>query len=1368
MYNLYSMMYNSLKTGDSGFKNLGLTCFLNASLQLLKPHVLSILSSVSTQGTHPSGRTLTLLGKLYNASSTQQRDSILKEVATHISRKVSDVEIGRMGDGMLVCKSILDLIASEDPWTKSQFSLLTAIPQVCQFCQQGSYEGEHSDKPELVEETTFSITRTGQVSHQLLQELALKTTCKYCNAFQKHQSMSMPQHLVVRCCNDEHSRNAVHIDRKIQLKRLTYNLTGVMCSSGFHATSYVKNLQGQWNYFNDQSVTSLPHESDESWFFIVPSHLFPIGVTYTLDETPPNTRSMLGRDVSAIMEQVKLPLVDVYDPMPTMPKKPVTSTDLEDKGDYDLHSRQLSILGGLNKLQMAINSEILLVNINGTSLEIAKNLICIGFSKITFWQPDNEVADACWKEEIFCCPREEAKDDPPASRMEVVVNYLKSLVPKHLARNIRTATGVQITDKWLAENEFSLMVVTQLPLFSKRVAELNDICRKSRTCFIATHRAGLLTASFADFIEDSEYLDVVGDPDNVDFAKCVVAGYKIDESGFCTVQCLENRPNAFKDGDKITYFACGCSTPLFFFRFIREKCENDQTLAGPLLMEYEGNKSGVGGFCSREPQSVRYQFKSMADCLKEKIFHFSNDNDLEREENRWMFHTYLAICNNVTPPSSTPPCTAMDWNKCDPKVIIDRVHQQVDSGQYPAVVDFDDFVETKIGEISLGCCGLALPMITFQGAIITHVMLSALTKQFTPLNQWLFVRSKVPIPLNAQVPSSSGDRGSTRQRALFGDSVMDELEKLRVFQVGCGATGCESAKILTHLKVKSLVLSDMDSFEPSNQTRQFISRFEGNLQKNKSLAVSEGLKKFSQSTDISAYPLEVSDRTCSVFSDSFFETTDVVFGTVDNVTSRKYLSDICDFHGILFLECGVERTMATSSSFYPLKTAHYFASEEREESILGCSTKTYPYKDVHTVKYAIDLFKKWFEDDIMKAMGHWDDPEATEPNQRHKLDLWVEAIKEHSNPLAVPAEVHVESTQALIEALFNEEFVDGLNQHIATVEHSASESEMWTHLRRKPVPTSYQPSNSRTHKELFTVFCGLLKEISKGRETSQIAFNKDCPLHLQFVQKVAEIRCEAFNISFLLTPEAVHRVSGMSPSFITATSIAAAMSCMHVYVLAAMKCEKSGNVMENAQHIPWHEGLEIQVANLSLVQFTSRQPDGYNPKDSKVIDVPLVPSLLASDIVCHVSSIKKVGFDRADLFTLFSKEQLFTDEDNLDDITTLRAHFRMRMETKTRGVDRVYFLRCTVDGSPSLLLKVVQDRKQLQESFRKQREECEALQESVKKLQHDREVLQEQIQRQAQEREALQTLVTNQQRERDALQERQRRELQEALTRERI
>lgn len=211
-----------------------------------------------------------------------------------------------------------------------------------------------------------------------------------------------------------------------------------------------------------------------------------------------------------------------------------------------------------------------------------------------------------------------------------------------------------------------------------------------------------------------------------------------------------------------------------------------------------------------------------------------------------------------------------------------------------------------------------VPMSCFLGGVVAQEVMKR-TGKFKPIHQLMYYDcSELLKEWNAGEKSLTGGRQDT-QIALFGDQFQHKIEKLKVFLVGSGALGCEWLKNLSMMGVGIVHVTDMDSIERTNLSRQFLFR-ENDVGKMKSTCGASAATKFNPQVKFTPLTQPVGPDTEDVFNSAFFDELDVVVNALDNWKARLYVdSQIVKYKKPLF-----ER-LAAHPNFQPLfSLTHFF------------------------------------------------------------------------------------------------------------------------------------------------------------------------------------------------------------------------------------------------------------------------------------------------------------------------------------------------------------------------------------------------------------------------------------------------------------
>ena len=200
----------------------------------------------------------------------------------------------------------------------------------------------------------------------------------------------------------------------------------------------------------------------------------------------------------------------------------------EEHIDESLYSRQLYVMGFEAQRKMAA-SDVLLVGLNGTGVEVAKNVILAGVRSVTLLD-DSAVSSLDLSSQFYC-----GDGDIGRSRASVSAPRLAELNP-YVPVNV--VTGPLTTDLVAA---FRVVVLIGVAADTQR--EIADFCHDNSICVIVSDVYGVFGNVFCDFGESFTVADADGEP----AASCLVASITHDSPAL--VCALEESRHHLCTGD---------------------------------------------------------------------------------------------------------------------------------------------------------------------------------------------------------------------------------------------------------------------------------------------------------------------------------------------------------------------------------------------------------------------------------------------------------------------------------------------------------------------------------------------------------------------------------------------------------------------------------------------------------------------------------------------------------------------------------------------------------------------------------------------------------------------------------------------------
>jgi ubiquitin-activating enzyme E1 len=757
-----------------------------------------------------------------------------------------------------------------------------------------------------------------------------------------------------------------------------------------------------------------------------------------------------------------------------MERQPSQSMEI----DESLYSRQLYVMGKEAQLKMA-SSSVLIAGLNGLGVEVAKNVILAGVKSVALFDQKNTT----WEDLSSQFYLNESVIGQ--NRAAVSVHHLMELNPYV---HVSVASGSNLLH-CVQSGKYTVVVIIDFPLSIQ--LEVTDFCHRNNIAVIVGDARGVCGQIFCDFGEKF----VVQDTDGESAASSLIAGITRDAKGLVT--CLEETRHHLNTGDVVVL-----SDIVGMDELNGVSCTVE--VKDPFSFEINHDTShfkpyGRGGYVNQVKQPKAISFQSFPSSFKQP-------GEFQGDFNKFMqfpvlHYCFYALHEYVKTHNSQLPLPRNQSSANEFYDLLKQLNVQA-SSEGGLCLSEDELKENEsfIKIFAMTCRGNVCPICAQLGGVLGQEVLKACSGKFMPIRQWFYYHAMDALPEEENFNEADFQPVQSRydgQIMVFGREVQQKLSALRLFLVGAGAIGCEMLKNWAMMGIAcdvppsyqataqncvgQAIVTDMDSIEKSNLSRQFLFRNK-DINKQKSTTAINAVTVMNPQFHGQALEQKVSQETETIFNDDFFESLDMVCTALDNVEARLYLDQKCLFYNKPMLESGTLGAKGHTQVVVPGKTENYGATRDPpEKSIPVCTLKHFPNQIEHTLQWAREWFEEVFKqlpDDVIEYTHNPDFLTKLENQPNIKL----ETLQRLKDSLIFSKPNSIADCVTWARKQFEDLYANRIKQllHNFPLDRiTSSGTPFWSGSKKPPTPLQFDPTD---------------------------------PLHAEFLVSVANMRATIYNL----------------------------------------------------------------------------------------------------------------------------------------------------------------------------------------------------------------------------------------------------------------
>lgn len=614
-----------------------------------------------------------------------------------------------------------------------------------------------------------------------------------------------------------------------------------------------------------------------------------------------------------------------------------------------LYSRQIASIG-IESMKKISELKILVIGMKGIGVEICKNIILQGPSKVSIF--DCSIAEKNDFDSNYFLSKEDVGNK---RRDEAVYNKLKELneyVDFDCLLNINSIEEIENII-----NEYNVIVVTEI-IKKEYLFRLNKKCHEKNIKFILCAILGLVGYIFSDFGNEHLIINKNDKEPNVFSIKNITN----DTNGLVEIIETNEGINNIKS---VIFQEIEGMTELNNKEPIKIKIKDKYSFYIGDTTKY--NKYEKGGIVKEKEIPIKISYKELEERFtspynnNEMILNFTSDNE-DKISSEQLYLVFIEIVNYFEKNENS--LLYLSKNIENYEIIIDNIKKYINNHQNESwIKKINNLDEKIIKNICLNCNKEISCLTSFLGGIVSQEIIKSIGKYF-PINQWAIFDFSDNYKNNVNLDNKINSRYKNLYDILGYENILN-LQNKKILLIGTGALGCELLKNFGLLGIKDVTAVDNDFIELSNLNRQFLFR-EKDLGKSKVEVACNIIKEINPELEkYQCFSKKIEKETENIFDENFWLKFDVIFCALDSLDGRKYIDEKCIFYEKPWINGGMNGCKGKTEVFIPFKTCclrdiNYGSKIKNNNNENSCTLRYFPSKIEDCILWSKNLFFLYF------------------------------------------------------------------------------------------------------------------------------------------------------------------------------------------------------------------------------------------------------------------------------------------------------------------------------------------------------------------------------------------------------------------------
>ena len=375
-----------------------------------------------------------------------------------------------------------------------------------------------------------------------------------------------------------------------------------------------------------------------------------------------------------------------------------------------------------------------------------------------------------------------------------------------------------------------------------------------------------------------------------------------------------------------------------------------------------------------------------------------------------------------------------------------------------------------------------------------------------------------------------------------------------------------------------MIQVDLDTIDISNLNRQFLFRRK-HVGQPKSVVARESALLYTASDSECTIVAHHDDVKTLKYGPEFVKQFDIVLNALDNLSARRHVGRVCWSAGVPYVESGTAGWFGQVQPFIPGKTGCYECDMKPPPTTFPvCTIRSNPSKPIHTIMWAKHLFDLLFgkANDENAVTDLSSSNKSKEGEKESEISMAMQRTIDADLVVLEQKKLSGNFAQYIFHKVFSSDILAvGTLLNLWTERAPPKPYTLESVLQDVSFSTAPQPSGPEQSNqtledqklwsiqkcaETFITTCAKLKKMAAEAGADGLSWDKDEPVHLDFVVSASNLRSSQYGIPIQSKFSIKSDAGNIIPAIATTNAIIAGLIVIEALKILTNRTDQSKSV----------------------------------------------------------------------------------------------------------------------------------------------------------------------------------------------------------------